>query len=99
MYNLPQNRPCNRFFTLKETGLTNKGHFRPGADADISVLDLEGQQSVMSLVNGKVIMYNGYVCGKGTQVITTAAGAAHIRDKRLTPVVVDLAESGFYQPI
>jgi hypothetical protein len=80
-------------------GLTNKGHFTLGADADISVLDLEGQQAVMSLVNGKVIMYNGYVCGRGSQVITTAAGASYIREKGLTPIVVDLAQSGFYHPI
>ena len=80
-------------------GLTNKGHFNLGADADISVLDLQRQQAVMSLVNGKVIMYNGYVCGKSSQVITTAVGASHIRDKGLTPIVVDLEQSGFYQPI
>ena len=78
-------------------GLTNKGHFRIGADADISVLDLEGQKPVMSTVNGKVIMVNGYVCGQGSQVITTAAGASYIRAKGLTPYVVDIEQSAFYQ--
>ena len=78
-------------------GLSQKGHFQPGADADISVLNLDKQEAVMSLVNGNVIMYNGYVCGKGSQVITTQAGAAFIRSKGLTPVIVDLAQSGFYQ--
>lgn len=80
-------------------GLSNKGHLKLGADADISVLDLERQQAVMSLVNGNVIMYNGYVCGKSSQVITTAAGAAYIRDKGLAPIVVNLEQSGFYNPI
>jgi cytosine/adenosine deaminase-related metal-dependent hydrolase len=80
-------------------GLTGKGHFRPGADADISVLNLETQQPVMSLVNGKVIMHKGYVCGSGAQAITSAAGADFIKAKGLTPVIVDLAQSGFYQAI
>jgi len=55
-------------------GLVNKGHFHLGADADISVLDIDSQQPVMSLVKGKVIMVNGYVCGKGRQVNPTRAG-------------------------
>lgn len=80
-------------------GLSQKGHFRLGADADITVLDLAKQEPVMSLVNGKVIMYRGHVCGKGSQAVTTPAGAAFVREKGLVPVVVDLAESGFYQPL
>ncbi len=80
-------------------GLAQKGHFRPGADADISVLNLDKQEPVMSLVQGNVIMYNGFVCGKGSQAITTEAGADFIKAKGLTPLVVDVAQSGFYQPI
>ena len=78
-------------------GLTNKGHFQIGADADISVLDVEAQKPVMSTVNGKVIMINGYVCGQSSQVITTEAGASYIRAKGLTPCVVDIGQSAFYQ--
>ena len=78
-------------------GLTNKGHFQIGADADISVLDVEAQKPVMSTVNGKVIMVNGYVCGQGSQVITTEAGSSYIRAKGLTPYVVDIGQSAFYQ--
>ncbi|MDD4600039.1 Allantoinase [bioreactor metagenome] len=78
-------------------GLKNKGHFTLGADADITVLDLERQRAYMSLVNGKVIMYKGYVCGKGGNVIATAQGEAAVRAKGLNPVIVDLADSKFYQ--
>ena len=78
-------------------GLSQKGHFQPGADADISVLNLENQAAIMSMVNGNVIMHSGYVCGKGSQAITTQAGASFITSKGLTPVIVDLAQSGFYQ--
>ena len=51
------------------------------------------------MVRGRVIMYRGYVCGKGSQVITTRAGEALVRGKGLTPIIVDPAESGFYQPL
>lgn len=77
-------------------GLKNKGHFKIGSDADITVVDLEKQKPFMSLVGGNVIMYNGYVCGTGGQIITTAQGVKHIKDKGLKPLQVDLAESGLY---
>ncbi len=81
----------------KILGLTQKGHFNLGSDADISVLNLEKQEPVMSLVEGKVIMFHGLVCGKGSQAITTPVGEAYVRLKGLKPVVVDLRQSGFYQ--
>ena len=80
-------------------GLTQKGHFRPGADADISVLNLDGQAPVMSMVEGRLIMHKGFVCGRGSQAITTEAGAAFVKEKGLHPLVVDVAESGFYRPL
>ena len=78
-------------------GLSQKGHFRLGADADITVLDLGKQEPVMSLVDGKVIMFRGHVCGKGSQAITTKVGESFVKSKGLSPVIVDLAQSGFYQ--
>lgn len=77
-------------------GLKNKGHFRIGADADITVLDFDRQKPFMSLGNGKVIMYNGYVCGKGGKIITTAQGEAYVKEKGLDSLVVDLSNSGLY---
>ena len=78
-------------------GLANKGHFREGADADVTVLDLASQQPVMAIANGQVIMHKGFVCGKGGCIVTTAAGVGYVREKGLTPLIVDLAHSGFYQ--
>jgi len=78
-------------------GLANKGHFREGADADVTVLDLASQQPVMAIANGQVIMHKGFVCGKGGCIVTTTAGVGYVREKGLTPLVVDLAHSGFYQ--
>ncbi len=77
-------------------GLVNKGHFRAGADADITVVDLERQQPVMAIANGRVAMHRGYVCGRGCTLITTAAGAAAVKKAGLAPLVVDLARGSFY---
>jgi dihydroorotase-like cyclic amidohydrolase len=78
-------------------GLDNKGHFTPGADADITILDLERQKPRTAIAGGKVIMHAGYVCGQASKIITTASGTDAIRAQGLTPVIVDLAKSGFYQ--
>lgn len=78
-------------------GLKNKGHFTLGADADITVLDFERQKPFMSLANGKVVMYNGYVCGSGTHIITTAAGVDYVKERGLETIVVDFNESTFYK--
>ena len=60
---------------------------------------LAAQAPVMSLVAGRVIMHKGFVCGKGSQAVTTEAGVSFIKDKGLQPLVVDIAESGFYRPL
>lgn len=78
-------------------GLKNKGHLGPGADADITVLDLARQRAVLGMANGQLVMYQGHVCGRGGRFVTTAAGAAAVREKGLQPIVVDLAESAFYR--
>lgn len=78
-------------------GLKNKGHFNIGADADITVLDMGQQRAFMSLANGRVIMYNGFVCGRGGNIVTTAQGQNYVREKGLQPIVVDIGDSVFYQ--
>jgi len=89
-----QKASCN---PAKILGLKNKGHFKLGADADVTVLDLEKQKPFMSIANGKLVMYNGYVCGQGSHIITTASGELYVKEKGLQPIVVDLANSAFYQ--
>ena len=72
-------------------GLNNKGHLGVGADADVSVVDLERQKPVLSLSNGKMIMFKGYVCGRGVTIITTPAGVDFVKEKGLAPLVMDPA--------
>lgn len=78
-------------------GLKNKGHLSVGADADITVLNLRRQTAEFSLVGGKLIMYKGYVLGRGTNFITTEMGKAHVTSKGLKAIVVDLTSGMFYQ--
>jgi hypothetical protein len=70
-------------------GLVDKGHLAIGADADVSVVELDRQRPVMSISNGKVIMYKGLVCGSGTRMITTPAGERYVRENGLDTMVVD----------
>ena len=61
-------------------GLPNKGHLGVGADADITVLDMEKGIAAMTIVGGKVIMAHGIVYGTGGTFYTTPAGEAHVRE-------------------
>ena len=77
----------------KILGLKNKGNLGIGADADISVLDLETQKPVFSMANGEVVMWNGFVCGRGTRIITTPTGRKCIEAKGLRSYVIDPIET------
>lgn len=78
-------------------GLSGKGHLGEGADGDIAVLDPETGRPHMTVANGRLVMYRGVVVGSGTRMITTVAGREHVREYGLSPLVVDLPESGFYK--
>lgn len=71
--------------------LERKGHLGKGADADITVIDLEKRKPVMTMVNGKVCMYNGLVTGTGGTVITSARGEKAVRETGLPALVVDVS--------
>lgn len=77
-------------------GLANKGHLAEGADADVTVLDVAAQRPVLAMAAGQVIMHEGYVCGRGGAIVTTAAGEKAVMARGLRPVVVDLAAGSFY---
>ena len=77
-------------------GLNNKGHFTPGADADITVLDAERGKAVMSFVAGSMIMCRGESVGSGGTLIVTSEGEAAARNSGLPYRVVDLSESKLY---
>jgi cytosine/adenosine deaminase-related metal-dependent hydrolase len=71
-------------------GLSGKGHLGIGADADISVLDIERGRPKASFVAGEQIMCEGRVLGRGTRLITTPSGAEAARAAGISGPVVEL---------
>jgi len=61
-------------------GMRDKGHLGAGADADITVLDMEQGKAVMTIVGGKIIMAHGIVYGKGGTIYTTPRGEASVKE-------------------
>jgi cytosine/adenosine deaminase-related metal-dependent hydrolase len=71
-------------------GLFGKGHLGPGADADITVLDVERGVPRMSLVAGTFVMRDGAVLGRGSRLITTPLGAQAAQEAGIPGPVVPL---------
>ncbi|NLN16844.1 MAG: amidohydrolase family protein [Firmicutes bacterium] len=78
-------------------GLENKGHLGQGADADITIVDPLAGAPYAAINRGKIIMLNGVILGTGTTVITTERGENAVRQRGLTPYVVDLERSWFFR--
>ncbi len=72
--------------------LTQKGHFTPGADADITVYDYATQKPVASFVAGKRVLWDGKVLGHKATVICTERGRKAIENRGLKAIVVDPGE-------
>ena len=68
--------------------LVNKGHLTPGADADITVFDLERQKALYSWVAGKPVLSNGKLLGKSTHFITGERGVKALTDAGFTAEAV-----------
>lgn len=71
-------------------GLSGKGHLSPGADGDVTVLDMQTLRPVLSYANGRRIMENGEVFGEGSRFATTPEGVGAVKEAGLDPVVVGL---------
>ncbi|MDP2872663.1 MAG: amidohydrolase family protein [Bacillota bacterium] len=61
-------------------GLRNKGHLGAGADADLTVLDMDKGIAAMTVVGGKVVMADGILHGSGGTIITTPRGESRVRE-------------------
>jgi len=78
-------------------GLENKGVLEAGYDADITVIDRQRREAVLTMVQGKLSMYKGYICGSGTNIITTDLGADYVRGKGLNPLIVNYTDTTVYK--
>ena len=79
-------------------GLTNKGRFTPGADADITVLDPDRNAPAMSYVAGKQIMKRGKLTATGGTLLITPEGARAAQQTGIPHQIVDLTQSKLYGP-
>lgn len=80
----------------KWLGLGTKGHFSPGADADITVVSLSGQKPVMTVVDGKIIMYEGVIFPQETTIITTEYGEKAVRELGFKTRTIDIASTAYF---
>ena len=78
-------------------GLLNKGHFTPGADADITVVDPDRNAPVMSFVAGSMIMSYGQPLGTGGTLLVTSEGEEVACRSGLPFQTVDLTNSKLYK--
>ncbi len=74
-------------------GLKDKGHLGVGADADVTVVDLERGKPVLGIAAGQVIMINGIAIGSGGLIMTTEYGKQKLSRKGVKHQVVDIAKS------
>ena len=68
-------------------GLPNKGHLSVGADGDVTVLDFERKKAAATVANGKVIMNDGVLLGKGTTIVCDERGVAALAKRGISHVV------------
>ncbi|NLY50551.1 MAG: amidohydrolase family protein, partial [Firmicutes bacterium] len=78
-------------------GLETKGHFTPGADADITVIDLTREEPILTIVSGEIVMQNGIVFGRGGTILTTEMGARRLKQDGVPHRVVQLASAEMYR--
>lgn len=77
--------------------LSNKGHFSEGADADITIVSLQEQKPLMTIVDGNVVMHKGAIIPRKMKIITTAQGEAAIRARGFEAHVIDIAETAYFK--
>ncbi|RAH96778.1 amidohydrolase [Acuticoccus sediminis] len=69
-------------------GLADKGHLAPGADGDITVLDMDRLTPVLTYAGGRRLMEDGTVYPGPSRFFTTPAGRDTIAAAGLDPIVV-----------
>lgn len=62
-------------------GLPRKGHLGIGADADVTVVDLERASPIATVAQGRVVFSEGRVTGSGGALLTTEAGVSQLQEE------------------
>ena len=69
--------------------LADRGHLSEGAAADVTVFDFERQKAVETIADGKTVMKDGKLVGKGVTFITTERGRAALEKEGFATLTVD----------
>jgi imidazolonepropionase-like amidohydrolase len=69
-------------------GLSTKGHLRPGADADLIVVDPKTHEVSWTVVEGYLAVRDGVVVGRGGRLLTSERGQAALTRKGVPNRVV-----------
>lgn len=76
----------------KALRLESKGHFSIGADADITVLDVERQKAEATMVAGGFIMKHGELMGHGTKILCSPHGEKYLKSRNIDYQILDLTK-------
>lgn len=89
-------------FTLKEFNkktsynpakmlyLKNKGSIQEGYDADITVVDPQEKVAYLTIVNGCLNMYRGYILKKSSTIVTSAYGLKHLQQYNVKTTLINI---------
>lgn len=69
-------------------GLKTKGHLGVGADADVTVVNLETGRARWSVAGGRVVLAEGRVEGRGGTLLVSPAGEGSARSRGLAHEVI-----------
>ena len=69
--------------------LADRGHLSEGAAADVTVFDFERQKAVETIADGKTVMKEGKLVGRGVTFITTERGRAALEKQGFATLTVD----------
>lgn len=70
-------------------GVSSKGHLAAGAEADVTVIDLQAGRAVLGIAGGDLIMVDGVPVGRGARFLTTAAGVRSLEEQGQQCQVLD----------
>jgi len=78
-------------------GMVGKGHLGVGADADITILDLEKGKAAGTICSGEINMIDGVITGRGGKLLIDKGNADSLGCSGIDCDVVDLENSLFYR--
>jgi hypothetical protein len=77
-------------------GMQGKGHLGVGADADITVLDLERGRAMLSIADGKLLLVDGHVIGEGGKLYISDQGCKEAQSRKIAHEAIDISRSLLY---